>query len=108
LEGHSLLSDIPEKRIILSLEGFQESGTIVGEGTLFRIDHPGPPRYGIKTVGLIDCDRWNLLNISDGKIEERTIANHTGECLDEDRPTPDQLRTVLRERFEKAKIQVGF
>jgi hypothetical protein len=103
MKGRSLFSaDHRDEQPILSTSAVRMSSNGNVSGELFsRLVDPGPPLFGVETVGAVVCNRWLLLEATGGRVMTGTVDGHRGSCSLDRFPTPGALAKSVRDVLSK-------
>jgi len=85
---------------ILSLARFEYSSFAFGDGRLSRIDHPGPPLYGVREVGLVIGPNWNKLDLRSGKMTSGLVRQHSRSEEPPRAPSHSEVRRYIVRHLE--------
>jgi hypothetical protein len=101
MEGSSLLgTDIAHTRPVYSiyrLKNKKHFRTNANE-RLGRIEDIGPPTYGLYNVGLVVCQRWYTMSLSNHKVRSGNMARYVGKCK-RGLPTRKQAQAMMTEHL---------
>ncbi|MGB5391185.1 MAG: sulfatase-like hydrolase/transferase [Thermoanaerobaculia bacterium] len=92
---------------ILSLASFSYTGISISGGGLSRIDHPGPPIFGVREVGLVLGPYWKKLDLVTGVIQSGTVSWHSAIGDKALVPPPDSAaREYIVRRLEESGFTI--
>jgi arylsulfatase A-like enzyme len=60
-----------------------------------------PPFNQIKTVQVIVCHKWYLLNVQENTWKSGMVSNHTSKCDDKELPSDEQVRQRILDYLEE-------
>jgi len=61
----------------------------------------GPPYYDLASAGLVVCNQWYILSLSDKSVTSGTIPTYRGKCAKDKLPDRDAARTMISEHLHE-------
>jgi len=93
---------------ILSLASFSYSRISISGGRLSRIDHPGPPIFGVREVGLVLGPYWKKLDLVSGIMSSGTVSQHSAIENDAMAPPSDSAaRQYIVRQLEESGFTIA-
>jgi hypothetical protein len=93
---------------ILSIASFSYTRSTSPAGGLSRIDHPGPPIFGVKEVGLVLGPYWKKLDLVSGIMSSGTVSQHS--AIEDDAmapPSDSAARQYIVRQLEESGFTIA-
>jgi arylsulfatase A-like enzyme len=97
MEGGSLLNGgFKRERPIFSIYKMDKSKFRTHENEfLGRVNHLGPPTYGLKSAGMVVCQRWYIMTLKNSKVKSGSMAHYRDKCARDSLPTKKQAAEMM-------------
>ena len=99
---------IRDHRPIVSLARFTYERYGVSGAWFSSMPAPGPPHYGVKHAGVVQCDRWLKLDLESGLFLVGKVAGHTDPCVPSELTSPAEVAAWLRRELEREGFSFSF
>jgi arylsulfatase A-like enzyme len=108
MEGDSLLAGEPPplRPIFSTTELLRSHFRTTNDESLAQLVGAGPPRYGLRQMGMAVCNAWYLFDLASGTTEWGPIPGHTAPCAFDSLPTPDAATGAIREHLVSRGFEV--
>jgi hypothetical protein len=107
MEGESLIStESPGNRTIITTGAVAKKNFKTPTDILSQLIGSGPPLYGLRTMAVIDCDKYFELDVQNGAIEEAIFVVVGDRCSGSLGPV--EARQVLKKHLVKRDIQLSW